>query len=370
MSTYKPPNSTIFLYDFQCGGVRFHGSTGCKTKRDADRVEAKKRAEIALDDGRRKKPQITLDDAAGLYEIDLRARGKWSATTDYIIVSLIDGLGGERFLSEIVQDDLSRHFATRAGHVSGASVNREIEVARPIWRRLRKTHDVGEMPDWGRLRYAVPDKDPRELYHDEEDRLFPAVRDDHHDFHLFALKSGWRLAEITGLLRSKVNLGQAIAETRIKGGDWVKRPLTPEMVAIIANQPKAGAHVFTYVCQKSRKAFTDCKGRKHPARLKGERYPFSASGWRRPWKRSLEAAEVGDFRFHDLRHTRGTRIVRTTNNLAYAKEALKHRSIKTTLRYVHAADDDVRRALEASDSRTIPEDRSAAFQKPHKTGKN
>lgn len=370
MSTYRPKNSTIFLYDFELDGCRFYGSTGCKTKRDADRVEAKKRAEVALDDGRKKKPQITLDDAAGLYEIDLRARNKWSSTTDYIMVALIVGLDGSRYLSEIAQEDLSRYFAQRAGLVSGSSVNREIEVARPIWRRLRKTHDLGEMPDWGALRYAVPEKDPRELYHDEEDRLFPLLREDLQDFTRFALLAGWRLAEVRLLRWVDLNLAQGIATTRIKGGDTVKRPLTPELTAIIANQPKTGPFVFTYICQKSRKAHTDSKGRKHPARLKGERYPFSQTGWRKPWAAALRAAGVDAFRFHDLRHTRGTRIMRQTNNLVLVKEALKHRNIKTTLRYVHAADEDVRRALEASESRTIPEARKSDLEKSQKTGEN
>lgn len=70
---------------------------------------------------------------------------------------------------------------------------------------------------------------------------------------------------------------------------------------------------------------------------------------RRPWSAALAKAEVTDFRFHDLRHTRGTRILRATGNLAAVKEALKHRSIKTTLRYAHASDDDIREALDASD---------------------
>lgn len=370
MSTYRPKNSSVFLYDFQLGGVRYYGSTGCKTKRDADRFEANERARIALDTGRRKKPQITLDEAAGLYEDRLRGNGKWSATTEYMIVSLIESIGGDRFLSEIAQEDLLRHFSRRAGKVAASSVNREIDVARPIWRGVRKSHDIGEMPDWGALRYAVPDKDPRELYHDEEGRLFDRLREDLRPFTRFALLSGWRLSEVRLLRWTDLNLSQGIATTRIKGGDTVKRPLTADLVAIIANQPKAGPFVFTYVCQKSRSAYTDRKGRRHPARLKGERYAFTQAGWRKPWTKALADAGIEAFRFHDLRHTRGTRILRATGNLAAAKEALKHRHIRTTLRYAHADDDDVRRALDASESRTIPEVRAASAENRRKTGKN
>jgi integrase len=369
MATYRPKRSTIYLYDFWMKGVRHHGSTGCKTKRDADRYEALERAELATKQ-ERKKPLITLDEAAGIYEDYLRANGKWSPTQDYLIASVLEGLGADRFLSDIAQDDLRRHFAARAGKVSASSVNREIEVARPIWRRVMKTHDIGEMPDWGALRYAVAEKDPRELYQDEEARLLPALRGDHADFERFALLSGWRHAEVIGLLWSKTNLGQAIAETRIKGGAWVKRPLTAEMVAIIANQVKAGPYVFTYVCKKSRKAYIDKKGRKHPARLAGERYPYRKTTHRRDFKRALEAAGIEGFRFHDLRHTRGTRILRATGNLAIAKDALKHKSIKTTLRYAHAADEDVRRGLEASESRTITEGVRVGNENSRKTKEN
>jgi integrase len=367
MATYRPKRSSIYLYDFWLNGVRHHGTTGCKTKRDADRIEAAKRAVIALDSGKRKKPLITLDAAAALYEDYLRSNGKWSATQDYLIASIVQGIGADRFLSDISQDDLREHFAKRAGATSASSANRELDVCRPIWRRLRRTHDIGEMPDWGALRYFVPEKDPRELYHDEEDRLLPELRGDHRDFTVFALISGWRLSEVTGLLRSKVNLGQALAETRVKGGAWVKRPLTPEMVAIIANQPKVGPFVFTYVCQKSRKAFIDSKGRKHPARLAGERYPYTKWGWRGPWKKALERAGIEGFRFHDLRHTLGTRLLRTSNNLALAKEALKHKSIKTTLRYAHVLDDDLRTGLEAAQSRRITEGKRVGNENVPKT---
>ncbi|MBB3861749.1 integrase [Novosphingobium hassiacum] len=58
---------------------------------------------------------------------------------------------------------------------------------------------------------------------------------------------------------------------------------------------------------------------------------------------------IADEEIHDLRHTRGIRIVRATGSRAAAKEALKHQRIETTLPYAHVLDDDVRNALEASE---------------------
>lgn len=370
MSTYRPKQSSIFLYDFVMKGIRHHGSTGCKTKRDADRFEAKKRAEIALDRRDRAKPLITLDEAAARYEDHLRANGKWSATQDYLIASIVEGLGGERFLSDISEQDLRDHFARRAAKVSGSSVNREIEVARPIWRRHRRTHDIGEMPDWGEMLYSVPRQDPRELEADQEDRLFAELRSDLCDFARFALLSGWRLKEVRMLRWADLSLAQRQARVRIKGGDILIRPLSEDMLVLIANQPKAGPFVFTYVCRKSRKEFIDRLGRKHPARLAGERYSFTQTGWRKPWGAALKAAGIDEIRFHDLRHTRGTRILRQTGNLAIAQRALAHRSIKTTLRYAHATDDDVRKGLDASESRSIPDVPHGTLEKSSKTAES
>jgi hypothetical protein len=278
MSTYKPKNSSLFVYDFMLRGQRYSGPTGCKTKRDADRVEAKIRAEIALDTGTRKKAPITLDEAAGLYEDRLRETGKWSKTADYIIAGLVESLGGGVYLADITQQQLSDHFARRAAKVSASSVNREIDVARPIWRRVMKTWDIGDMPDWGALRYAVPAKDPRELYHDEEASLFAELREDFRDFTRFALLSGWRLAEVRGLRWVDVNLGQAIATTRIKGGDTVKRPLTDDMIILIANQPKVGPFVFTYVCQQSRSRLRRQEGPPAPGAAQGRALSVHAMG--------------------------------------------------------------------------------------------
>lgn len=342
MSVYKPKNSPYFHFDFIWKGRRVFGSTGCRSKRDAIAYESRERQKAALPSQER--PPITVDEAAGLYEEHAGRLPSWP-TVRYMLKALVDGLGGGRLLSEVTQRDLQVYFARRRNGRSNASVNREAENCRAVWRRaLKARFDVGEMPDWMALMHRIPDKPPRELSAAEEPALFGELRADVADACDFLLKSGWRRGEVIGLRWSDCDLAAMQATTRIKGGDVVRRPLTPTLVAIIANQPKVGPYVFTYVCQKSR-----------GARRKGERYPLTPTALRRPWKAAKTAAGVENFRLHDLRHTRGTRIVRATGSLAAAKEALKHKNIRTTLRYAHVLDEDVRRALDASDSRTIPE---------------
>ena len=353
MSVYKRKTSPYWHFDFVLDGRRFFGSTGCKGKREAVKHEEIERAKAR--NGGNLRPPITLDEACGLYQDKVEDLPSWIDTKRTLTVMIAD-LGKHNFLSEISQRDLLAFVARRRAGRVNASVNREIEVWRAVWRWAAKArYDVGEMPDWGALMLKVGRTDPRELSAVEETALFGEIRHDLYDFCEFALKTGWRQAEVIGLRWSDVDLGARIATTKIKGGDVVKRPLTQDMLVIIANQKKVGPFVFTYVAARTKPGFVDKLGRTQPARKKGDRYPITVQVLRKPWVAAKAAAGVENFRFHDLRHTRGTRILRATGNLAAAKEALKHRSIKTTLRYAHATDEDVRAALDASESRPIPD---------------
>ena len=40
-----------------------------------------------------------------------------------------------------------------------------------------------------------------------------------------------------------------------------------------------------------------------------------------------------DFRFHDIRHDVGTKLLRATGNLKLVQKALGHANLKTTARY-------------------------------------
>ena len=355
MSVYKPKGKPHYHYDFQHKGRRYHGSTGCSTKRLAEEFERRERHKAALPQQQR--PPISVNEAGGLYQEHAEHLPSWK-TIRYMIAALVEGLGQGSLLSEISQRDLQIYFAKRRDGRSNASVNREIENARALWRHADDTkYDIGEMPNWGKLFLKVARKPPRELEINEEKKLFLAIRNDVSDAIDFLLKSGWRRGEVLGLRWSDVNLPRKQAATKIKGGDVVIRPLTTTLVEIIARQPQADddegkEFVFTYVCQKSR-----------GNRRAGKRYPLTPTALRKPFEKAKADAGVDNFRVHDLRHTRGTRIVRATGSLAAAKEALKHRRIETTLRYAHVLDEDVRNALDASESRHSPDQKNKRKRK-------
>lgn len=360
MSVYRPKGSPYFHFDFQFRGKRYCGSTGQTSRRSAEQVEGRERQAAALPTVA--KPPISLDEACGLRQDYLEDRPSWPTVRPMLKALL--SIGANRLLADIHQIDLMRHFAKRRNGRKDSSVNREIEEARAVWRAAMKARfDVGEMPDWGALLYQIPDTPPRELSWDEEDRLLPAVRADLVDACIMALRSGWRKREVLKLRWADVDFVNSEAVTRIKGGAVVRRALTNDMTVLIANQPRVGPFVFTYVCQKSKSRHTDKRGRLQPARQKDERYPLTATVLRGPWAAAKKEAGLEGFRFHDLRHTAGTRTLRATKNIALVKRALEHRSIKSTLRYAHVLNDDVRAGLDAANSRNSPEEKIVLARK-------
>lgn len=348
MSVYKPKTSPKYQYDFQWKGRRFSGSTGCTTKRDAERFEAAEKRRVAL--GSDSKPTTTLNEAAQRWWEAKGCFRRSHVTADYQLAALVKGLGPGSMLHELTIADFDRYVARRRAKLSNASVNREIELARAIWRWNGKRGFEVDEPHWRDLLLKESQERIRELSQDEERRLFEKLHDNLKPVVEFALLSGQRRSEVIKLRWADVDLQAGRATFDVKGGEKRVLPLTPRMVALIANQPRVAAQVFTYVCLRPSPPRSD-----RPRRLKGQRYPFSEGGWARQWKSALDAAGIEDFRFHDLRHTKGTRALRATGNLKAVSKMLGHTSVTTTARYAHALEDDVRNAMLDSESQNSPD---------------
>jgi integrase len=352
VSVYKTDKSPYWQYDFQRKKQRFHGSTGCTSKRDAEAFEARLKREVAL--GHEAKRPITLDAACQAYWKDKGQHESSSTTTDYQLANLCEGIGANRLLSSIGTEDFRRYIAKRRATVSNASVNREWQLARRVWKHAAAAGYDLPIPgtpdaiDWSKLRLDEPKERVRELTADEEKRLFEKLPESLKPVVEFAALSGQRRSAVIGLLWDKVDLSGPRATIGLKGGGEHTFPLTPRLVEIIEAQPVVEdcPFVFTYACERPSPPRKD-----RPRRYKGQRYPFSKQGWMRKWRKALADAKITNFRFHDLRHTRGTRILRSTGNLKTVQKLLGHTDIATTARYAHALEDDIRDAMLAGESR-------------------
>ncbi|MEE8043585.1 MAG: site-specific integrase, partial [Thermodesulfobacteriota bacterium] len=70
---------------------------------------------------------------------------------------------------------------------------------------------------------------------------------------------------------------------------------------------------------------------------KGKPYTIQDS-LNRAFKLALKKAEIEGLRFHDFRHTAGTRMNESTGNIVAVNKILGHSSLQTTMRYAHPQD--------------------------------
>jgi hypothetical protein len=373
MAVYRARHSRFYHYDFELNGRRFHGTTKATNRRAAEEVErtrkSQARREIEATCGAEAELKgdapLTLDIAAGRWWDEIGRRRADAGCCERDVERMIAHFGADRRLDGITDSDVAAWIAARRGErvwgktkfkdgrdaplISPARVNRAtVDILRAIYGRARRVWKVpiAAEPDWRQHRLKEPEERVRELEAAEQTSIDSAAREGYDRLYRFARLSGLRLSAC--LLRKddvKWSLGRI--EVRSKGGKLNRVPLSAEIRALLLecwqDHPE---FVFTYVAKR-----TD--GEQHH---RGKRYPITASGLRSQWKRdrkraAKEVPSIMTFRFHDNRHTAGTRLLRHTGNLKMVQKLLNHARISTTAKYAHVLDDELLDAMDGMEDR-------------------
>ena len=342
-------DSPYLWYDFTIKGRgRFRGSTETDEPNAAGIIAAEKRKEILLSPILGTRKRMTLDVAFGRYWIEVAQHQPSSGNTKYQSAFLTEGMGGNLYLDDDLDDPLSRYIARRRAEVSDSSVNRETQLLRRVLRRAVNVWKVAvSMPKWDEHLLHEPDDVGHALTLDQEEALFKHLRPDFHPMFRFALASGQRLGNVIGLRWSQVSWEDRAIYFRVKsrkpGGKLHVVPISQAMAAILsAERGKHQDYVFTYLCHRR------VRNRKRDLYMeKGARYPFSKNGWRKVYDDARTAINLPNLRFHDLRHTVGTRVTKK-HGLRMAQRLLGHESLETTLRYAKSNVGDLRDAMDST----------------------
>ena len=353
MSVYKSKKSPYWQYDFQTGGHRFHGSTECTARKDADKFEAveREKAKTLVKAMRRSRASLLIDDVADRLWNDSAQHDADPKATSKNFDRLIGYFGKTKPLTDIGHNEGKQLVAWRRGHrikdrkdaalISNATVNRS--TIKVLQRLFTFAKSEGAMfdnePKWKDLLLPEPLERVRELQDGEAAALDEVMRDDYGSFFDFVRASGLRQKECVTLRWSEVNFGTRQIVRLGKGGRRVVFPITDTIRDILF--PLQGQHsefVFTYIA---------IYGNKRLGRVRGQRYPLSLNGARSAWQTMRNKSGVRDFRFHDFRHDFGTKLLRDSGNLKLVQKAMNHGDIKSTLRYAHVLDEDVASAVEA-----------------------
>lgn len=372
MSVYKPDNSPYYHAQFECKGHRVHKSTKATTKKEAEQIERQWRAQIEEDVKQARitgNAPITLDIAAGHYWNDVGCHHVNSATTWTDIQRLIGYFGKDKRLDQLTDADVIALVTWRRSHtikgrkknkdgspvklIAPATVNRSgVVLLKAIFNHAAAMgHHFPKVPKWKKHKLKEPKERVRELDTHEAQALDDAFAGKHERTNKHQRKNHrtdyelwFRFARLTGLRRNEtlirwadVNVFAKRITTIGKQGKEVSTHLTPAVQAILDEcKGDHDEYVFTYVCQRPREG-----------QVKGRRYPITPEGAKSIWRRMVKQAKVQNFRFHDIRHDVGTKVLRLTGNLKTVQKVLNHSDIKTTVKYAHVHDDEVAAALVA-----------------------
>lgn len=341
---FRHQGSPNWHYDFQIRGRRFHGSCGTTDFETAKAVEAA--ARVAARASEPVKGVFTISQALGTYYSDVGEHQPSAATTFSQMKTLLQVLSPDMKLADLTMAEAQRYVTVQRARMANATVNRHLSLLARAIRHMTAVHAAAAPDlDLRRLHTPEPEERVRELTRDEQDALFAKLRPDLHAFVGLALMTGLRKAELAGMQWRQVDFETATIRVQQKGGKTRTFPMNGELRAFLSTLPRAttlpaARYVLTFVDMATE-----------------ERRQITPGGSVMvDFRDAVAAAGIEDFRFHDLRHTFATRLLRQTQNLKLVSKLLGHQNITTTMRYAHVLQDDMRLALDGYSalSRTNP----------------
>ena len=354
---FRTSKTRVYQYDIIVKGCRFRGSCGTENLEKAKAVEAEIRAGAMAK--RAAGGAYTLSEALGTYHRDKMLGTPTEATNAGQCRAILKHMDGTQQIAQITDADVLAYVAKDRATCKNATVNRRLQMLGRALRHMGKFYKA-EIPAL-ELK-AAETKEPREivreLSQDEQGRLFEALPQEYHPLVSFALMTGARVATITNLLWGDVDLVNRELTFHLKGDEVMTFPINREVAALLSALPRSN------VLRYRGRVFT----RLNKQTL--ERQPIDPHGGVMPaaFRKALREAGIEKFRFHDLRHTFATRILRKTQNIKLVSKLLGHSNIETTTKYAHVLMDDMRDALDDfSVMASGPKD-ATPQKKPQKSG--
>jgi integrase len=329
MSLRKRKGSPFYYYDFIVKGRRFTGSTKAASRRDAERIEREAREQAKAECKEVRKSVYTLSEACGIFweERGFRARGKWQSDTARYLQQICRLIDDSTLLSELGDKHVNQFVQARLkGFEPGrgnAAINRAIAVFRAVHNHAKDLHEQPvKTIRWSRHLRDEPNERVRWLTPEELTRLLELLPYHARVAVYWSVLTGMRLAATYDLTWAAIDFAKAECRIIKKGGKEQVIVLAPDAMLLLAELPRHGPYVFER--RNRRKIF----------------------------EKALADAGIENFRWHDLRHTHATLLRQAGAALEIVQRSLGHQSIKTTQRYAHVADHEVREALQKLPSMT------------------
>lgn len=284
------------------------------------------------------KPAVTLRSfALDEYMDHVKAHGSEDRVyiNEHILRANILPKLGDMALGEINAGHLQKYADTRLGKRKPSTVRGELMVISAIYREAIKRELVDRNPVKLVKKPTVDNVIVRYLDANEEEKLLAHAVEPLKSAIVVSIHSGLRESELANLTWADVRFGEAAADSFIVVRHTKSKrdrvvPMSGTLYATLQRVPRfdlASPYVFTNPDTKT----------------KYERFNNT------PWRRLVKDSGIARFRWHDLRHTFGSRLAQAGESIIAIKELMGHSSITVTMRYAHLAPSNLRAAVRALD---------------------
>ena len=223
------------------------------------------------------------------------------------------------------RDKLLRDGTSRKAVITPATVNRYLTALSLALSTASGWGWMGESPmREGKIKLEEPRGRVRFLDEEERRRLLAACRESPNPclylIVVLALSTGARSSELKNLRWPDVDVERGLAVLEeTKNGERRSLPLRGHALELIREHAKV------------RRLDTDLL-------FPSQRDPLKSMNIRNPWVKSVKAAGINDFRFHDLRHCAASYLAMNGASLAEIAEVLGHKTLQMVKRYAHLSE--------------------------------
>jgi excisionase family DNA binding protein len=274
---------------------------------------------------------IAFDEMADLYlEKYAKVKKRSWKRSDWVFLRRLKPYFKSTLLTKVTVLMIEEYVAGRKEDgLKNSSVNREISCLRKIfslavdWGFLKESpmRRVKNLSEKGSMRERI-------LAEEEEKRLLAEAAPHLKPMIMVGIYTGFRRGVIFNLKWQNVDFEkQEIRITYSKTGTGRTVPMHPIVFNLLyALKSQNGQSEYVFTNPDTSKPYTDIS---------------------RAFNKACERAGIENLKFHDLRHTFGSRLIKNGANINLVKELMGHASIITTQRYLHSQEDEKRKAIEA-----------------------
>jgi len=337
VTVYKRGKS--WYYYFRLKGVRYRKAVPeARTKYQAQQAEAKARDEIFEGKYGKKTNETIFREFVEKTYLPWARENKRSWRNDVSRAKPLIAFFGKRRLSEVPRFLIEQYKKERRSTFNGrgtlrspSSVNRELELLSRIFSLAVERGEVETNPFKGVKKLAVDNLLTRYLTPEEEERLLSVLtgkRAHLRPIVLIGLHTGMRRGEILSLRWEQVDFArESVQLLRTKSGKPRPVPMNSVVKEVLLEmRERTGDSENVFSNPRTGKPLGDIKN---------------------AFRSALREAGIEGLRFHDIRHTAGTRMADAGVPITAVADILGHADVRTTMRYAHATDEARRRAVKA-----------------------